>query len=365
TPKDDPAALAFSAVENALKDSVFSMDDKPARKVESQPATREPKRDQRRENPTNSERLRAADKIAAQASSVANDDRSPAASAFYALQTRASNAPVWFAIVASVLWMAGVGLIAAIRYGNQFAEGLTVAEFVQTLDFAALAAIIALPILAMISIAFLVRRAQDLRLAAASMTQAAMRLSEPESAAAHKIATVGQAVRREVNAIGDGLERALSRAGELEVMVHNEVTALERTYSDNETRMRQLIEELSSQRDAVVTNSERMRDTIVALHGNMASEINEIGTDVTERLRTVGTEVASAISERGTTVARSIEDAGATIETTFERRGQSFTDTVETRTADLIMSLDDTANRLDSRLSERTENLASAIAQSS
>ena len=45
---------------------------------------------------------------------------------------------------------------------------------------------------------FLVRRAQDLRLAAASMTQAAMRLTEPESAAAHKIATVGQAVRREV-----------------------------------------------------------------------------------------------------------------------------------------------------------------------
>ena len=42
-PKDDPAALAFSAVENALKDSVFSMDDKPARKIESQPANREPK----------------------------------------------------------------------------------------------------------------------------------------------------------------------------------------------------------------------------------------------------------------------------------------------------------------------------------
>ena len=224
-PKDDPAALAFSAVENALKDSVFSMDDKPARKVESQPANREPKREQRREGPTNTERLRAADKIAAQASSVANDDRSTAASALYALQSRASNAPIWFAITASLLWLIGVGLIAALRYGPRFAEGLSVAEFVQSLDFAALAAIIALPILAMISIAFLVRRAQDLRLAAASMTQAAMRLTEPESAAAHKIATVGQAVRREVNAIGDGLERALSRAGELEVMVHNEVTA--------------------------------------------------------------------------------------------------------------------------------------------
>ena len=137
----------------------------------------------------------------------------------------------------------------------------------------------------MISIAFLVRRAQDLRLAAASMTQAAIRLNEPESAAAHKIAPVGQAVRREVNAIGDGLERALSRAGELEVMVHNEVTALERTYSDNETRMRQLIEELSSQRESVVTNSERMREAIAAVHGNVSTDLESIGTAITERLR--------------------------------------------------------------------------------
>ena len=54
-----------------------------------------------------------------------------------------------------------------------------------------------------------------------------------------------------IDALGDGLERALSRAGELEVMIHNEVTALERTYSDNESRMRALIQELASQRDSV------------------------------------------------------------------------------------------------------------------
>ena len=106
-PKDDPAALAFSAVENALKDSVFSMDDKPARKVESQPA----KREARKDAPSNSERLRAADKIAAQASTVANDDRSPAASGYFASQSRASNAPLWVAIIASIIWLAGVTLI--------------------------------------------------------------------------------------------------------------------------------------------------------------------------------------------------------------------------------------------------------------
>src|SRR5690606_24861970 len=129
-------------------------------------------------------------------------------------------------------------------------------DFLTSVDFAGWAAVIALPVVGIIAIGVLARRAADLRLAANSMTQAAIRLTEPESAAAEKVATVGQAVRREVNALGDGLERALSRAGELEVMVHNEVTALERTYSENESRLRSLIQELAEQRNAVITNSE-------------------------------------------------------------------------------------------------------------
>ena len=107
-PKDDPAALAFSAVEDALKDSIFSMDDKPARKVESQPG----KKEARREAPTANERLKAADKIAAQASTIANDDRSGASALFYGLNARPSGAPVLVAVIASLLWVVGVGAIA-------------------------------------------------------------------------------------------------------------------------------------------------------------------------------------------------------------------------------------------------------------
>src|SRR5690606_10092664 len=166
---------------------------------------------------------------------VANDDA--VAGGLYGLQTRASSAGLWLALLASLVWIAGVGAIAWLRYGDDFAAGTTPAQFVQTLDFVALAAIVVLPVIAIFAIAVLMRRTQDLRLAAASMTQAAIRLHEPESSAAHKVATVGQAVRREVNAIGDGLERALARASELEVMVHNEVNALERSYSENEGRM--------------------------------------------------------------------------------------------------------------------------------
>src|SRR5690606_21385831 len=153
--------------------------------------------------------------------------------------SRPSRLPLVIAAVLSIAWLAATGLVGWLRYGERIGE----IELLASVDFAGLLAIMALPVLGIFGVAILVRRAADLRIAATSMTQAALRLTEPEATAADKVATVGQAVRREVNALGDGLERALSRAGELEVMVHNEVTSLERTYSENEARLRSLIQE--------------------------------------------------------------------------------------------------------------------------
>jgi hypothetical protein len=106
TPHNDPAALAFSAVEDALKESVFSLDPAPQQAPERRPS----------EN-IRSERLRAADKIAQQAGSVANDDRFPTSKILYNLQNRSSSAPTWIALVLSVVWLAVAGAVAWLRYG--------------------------------------------------------------------------------------------------------------------------------------------------------------------------------------------------------------------------------------------------------
>ncbi len=92
-------------------------------------------------------------------------------------------------------------------------------------------------------------RSQEMRIIAQSMASVAMRLAEPEEIAHDSIVTVGQAIRREVAAMGDGVERALARAAELEALVANEVSALERAYNDNEVRIRGLLETLGHQRD--------------------------------------------------------------------------------------------------------------------
>jgi len=244
--QDDPATLAFSAVEDALKDSVFGgpADDP---RPQPEPMISSP----RQQSGGRSERARVADKQAAMSGSVANDDRFQGSRILYGLQSRSSSTPNLVAILVAVGWVIAVLAIAVIRNGRDFGS----ASFFGSNDFIGLVALTVIPVLGFFAIATLIRRAQDLRNAATAVTHAAIRLAEPETTASEKVASVGQAVRREVNALGDGLERALSRAGELEVMIHNEVTALERTYSDNESRMRALIQELASQREAVITNT--------------------------------------------------------------------------------------------------------------
>src|SRR6185503_18494743 len=125
------------------------------------------------------------------------------------------------------------------------------ASFFGSNDFIGLVALTVIPVLGFFAIAALIRRAQDLRNAATAVTHAAIRLAEPETTASEKVASVGQAVRREVN-------------------------ALERTYSDNESRMRALIQELASQREAVITNTERVREAITESHTGLVFDLDMI-----------------------------------------------------------------------------------------
>ena len=324
TPQNDPAALAFSAVEDALKDSVFNLE------PTAQPA--QDKKAEKKPDQARSERLRAADRIAQQAGAVANDDRVSASKLLYNLQTRSSATPTWLALLLSIVWIAAVATVAWLRFGPQM---LDFGTFAGSIEFVATLAIMVVPVLGFFAVATLFRRAADLRNAASSITQAAIRLAEPEVTAADKVASVGQAVRREVNALGDGLERALSRAGELEVMIHNEVTALERTYSDNESRMRALIAELASQRESVLTNTERVREAITESHTGLVFDLDMISQ-----------RIAGTIVESGGNLTRALETAGNTLTTGFSERADGFVALVDNRTSDFLGALDDSASRL-------------------
>ncbi|MEO0496520.1 MAG: hypothetical protein AAF141_04000 [Pseudomonadota bacterium] len=158
------------------------------------------------------------DDLVKPASPPANDDaRRSVSSIVYKMQQKPSKKPFVWATLFSMLWVAGGAALAFWLYGEPILEIRDAAGVQEYPGLIAIAVGVIVPIFLFFAFAAMVYRANDMRLAARSMTEAAVRLIEPEDMARDKVFSVGQAVRREVTAMSDGVEKALSRASELEV----------------------------------------------------------------------------------------------------------------------------------------------------
>ena len=240
----DPTEVALSAIQEALNISDLPADDSARSSVRSDVT------------PTNSSSTSAYDESAFDTRPsddraifepikeqrptrrAANDDRETIGKLLQAIQKgRPARNVYTIATTFAAVWLIGVGLLTF-----NFLPSLQAAmgQGSGALVLAGLAALLLAPVMLFYFLASLSWRGQELRMIAQSMAQVAIRFSEPESAASDSMVTVGQAIRREVAAMGDGVERAIARAGELETLVANEVSALERAYTDNEVRIRAL-----------------------------------------------------------------------------------------------------------------------------
>ncbi|RWC71956.1 MAG: kinesin, partial [Mesorhizobium sp.] len=188
----------------------------------------------------------------------ANDDRQKDyKTLLHSLNRRASSTVYWVIAFISLAWIAGAGGLANLLFGPGIWKIRTFDQFFARPELIGLAVAAIVPVILFWAFAAMIRRAQEMRIAAQSMTEVAFRLAEPENLAQDRVMMIGQAVRREVAAMGEGIERTLARAVELETLVHGEVTQIERSYSENEARIRSLVDGLGSEREAVVTHAER------------------------------------------------------------------------------------------------------------
>ncbi|MCF6303145.1 MAG: hypothetical protein L3J13_08100, partial [Devosiaceae bacterium] len=105
--KNDPASLAFSAVENALKDSILEPEVNPSSNSKSAKS-----HNARGDRSTSRAKSNAANRIAAQTSKVANDDKFSPSRVLYGLNAKPSGAPMWIAGILSFLWIAIIGFAA-------------------------------------------------------------------------------------------------------------------------------------------------------------------------------------------------------------------------------------------------------------
>ena len=293
---------------------------------------------------------------------AANDDGPSIGGLIFALQQKPSNAPFKFAAIASGIW--GVlGSAFAIASVITDSSGASTLELLtRPTAFLTLAAII-VPIGLLWLMALLAWRTEELRLRSSTMTEVAIRLAEPDRLAEQNAASLGQAVRRQVGFMNDAVSRALGRAGELEAMVHNEVSVLERSYEENERKIRGLISELSGERHALVNTSDRVTESLMRLGSEIPTLIEKLSEQQVklaqviegagENLTMLETSLATSVGSLETSVGNRTEQ----LQTVLHDYTTALADALGSRTEELQTTFDSQLLQLDSSLANRTENL--------
>ena len=292
---------------------------------------------------------------------AANDDRVGIGQILQALRQRSSRTSYVAAGVGSFIWIAG-GLALITIYGAEIRSAFATTG-VGLAAVVALAAAIAVPVIFFFVLAHMFNRAQDMRVVAESMAEVAMRLAQPETAARELIVSVGQAIRREVAAMGDGVERALARAAELEALVHNEVSALERAYNDNEVRIRDLLTELSNQRETLVNQAEHVRNAIASVHLDLAHDITSVGDLVADKVNEVAQRVTRSLTEKGEHITLALGHAGDSMIDALSERGSTLLDRLETTSDQATTAISSASDRLSSSLNFKTEHVHDEFAE--
>jgi predicted pyridoxine 5'-phosphate oxidase superfamily flavin-nucleotide-binding protein len=211
--------------------------------------------------------------------------------------------------------------------------------------------------------ALLAWRTEELRLRSSTMTEVAIRLAEPDRLAEQSAATLGQAVRRQVGFMNDAISRALGRAGELEAMVHNEVSVLERSYEDNERKIRGLISELSGERHALVNTSDRVSESLIRLGSEIPTLIEKLSDQQVklakviegagENLTTLETSLATSVGSLETAVGGRTEQ----LQNVLENYTSALGTALGSRAEQMQITFDNQLQQLDASLGNRTENL--------
>jgi hypothetical protein len=340
-----------------------------------------------------SRRLRPAGPPPRRMSIPANDDLPSIGGLIYALQQRPSKSPFLVALIASLSWLLIGGFLA---YGIVSAQAqATGTGFFSNPGILAAAVGVLVPIAIFWFLALLVWRAQELRLMASAMTEVAVRLAEPDKLAEQSVASLGQTIRRQVAAMNDAISRAIGRAGELEAMVHNEVSALERSYSENETRVRSLISELATEREALANNSQRVSESLKGVGAQIARDLSTVSGAIdkklSERSQQLTTQVQGAQDKLTASVSPLIDRLGEeqlrlthiveaaaknlsnldsmvgttaiALDKTLRERGEALTVSLATRIKALEGTFGQGAALLDKTLQARTETLDASLSE--
>jgi hypothetical protein len=282
---------------------------------------------------------------------AANDDAPSIGGLIFALQQKPSKQPFMMAAGASGGWLV-VGLVLA--WALLSAEGATLNSPMMVIVLAT----VFLPIALFWFLALLAWRTQELKLMSSAMTEVAVRLAEPDRSAEQSAASLGQAVRRQVSFMNEAISRALGRAGELEALVHNEVSALEKSYADNEHKIKGLISELAGERHALVNTTDKVSETLKSMGSEVPALIDKLSQQQVKLAKIIESAGQNLIA-----LETQLSTAGGVLESSLANRTQQLQAVLDDYTVALDATLANRAEALDVQLVERTRALDAAFSE--
>jgi hypothetical protein len=309
---------------------------------------------------------------------AANDDVPSIGGLIFALQQKPSKRPLMVATIASGAWAFVTLLFGAAMLIPEIQRAPTLLEMLSRPTAITLAATLIIPIAMFWFLALLLRRAQELRLMSSAMTEVAIRLAEPDRLAEQQIASVGQAVRRQVSFMNEAVSRALGRAGELEALVHSEVAALERSYSENEARIRNLLGELSGERESLLGTSERVNVALKEISREVPALVDKLseqqhklasfieGTShnlvsLEHSLATVTNNVSGTLDGQSQRIEQLFHNFSQTLGAALGSRTEELQTVFEEYVRALDAAMESRQQALDNQLVERTKVLDDAF----
>lgn len=294
---------------------------------------------------------------------AANDDAPSIGGLIYALNQKPSNKPFIYAAVASGLWVAlGIG-VGSVVIAPEIMGGKGVFSLITTATIMPAVATLFGPIALFWFLALLAWRTEELKLRSTAMTEVAVRLAEPDRMAEQSVASLGQSVRRQVSFMNDAVSRALGRAGELEALVHNEVTALERSYEENEHKIRGLIQELAGERHALASTGDQMSETLRNLGSQVPTLIDTLSNQQLKLARIIEgagqnlTALETAIGTQTGTLEATLGERTDHLQTVLETYTAAVGNALGSRTTEIQGVLETYTNALGSALGSRTQEM--------
>ncbi len=295
----------------------------------------------------------------ATAAAATNEERRNTDLFLQTLHRRPSRGAYGWATFFSLLWLGGCAAFAWSQ--NMLSVEALTANLLPVQVLFGISAVV-LPVLAFFVAAMLAVRAQEIRLASRAIGEAAIHLAQPESLTTDAVLTVSHTIRREVAAIGDGVERAIARAGELEALVRNEISTLERAYFDNEVRIHSLIEELNAQREAITSNVDRVRATMSGTHEVMVTDLEEIAERLTVTMNGASQRVTSLLAERGEEIRHGITEAGNNVTSSLEAKINDIATVFERTGAALTLHLHESASNVTHSMAQTSRDMVETLA---